>query len=151
MKVFFITILSLLASGCATMSGSQEGYYVCSYDLVWDATIDTLKSHSITSQDKTKGAIETAWIEVEGKERTFGAFGREGFGNRERAKLTAAVKRLNDVTSVSILETRQRWHAKGGVTQQATKWWPVDPSEEVMQEVTARLNKHLKEKGCPTA
>jgi len=130
------------------MSGNQEGYYVCSYDIVWDAAIDTLKPRSITSQDKIKGTIETAWIEMEGKERTFGAFGREGFGNRERAKLTATVKHLNDVTSVSVIETRQRWHAKGGVTQQATKWWPVDPSEEVLQDVTTRLNGKLQEKGC---
>jgi len=140
--------LLFLGNGCATMSGSQEGYYVCSYDIVWDATIDTLKSHSITSQDKLKGTIETAWIEMEGKERSFGVFGRDGFGNRERAKLTATVTRLNDVASVNVIETRQRWHAKGGVTQQATKWWPVDPSEEVLQDVKTRLNNKLQEKGC---
>ena len=53
-------------------------------------------------------------------------------------------------SSVSVLETRQRWHAKGGVTQQATRWWPVDPSEESMDEVTQKLNTRLKEKGCET-
>lgn len=130
------------------MSGGQDHYYACPYDTVWDAAVDTLKSHSITSQDKNKGLIETAWIETEGKERPFGAFGREGFGNRERARLTVTVKRLDDVASVSVLETRQRWHAKGGVTQQATKWWPIDPSEEVMQDVMIRLNAKLQEKGC---
>lgn len=137
-----------LTVGCATFSGSHEHYYVCSYDTVWDATIDTLKPHSITSQNKETGIIETAWIEMEGKERTFGAFGREGFGNRERARLTATVKRLNDVAAVSVLETRQRWHARGGVTQQALKWWPIDPSEEVMQDISNRLNTKLAEKGC---
>ena len=144
-----ITILMLLAmSGCATMSGSHDHYYVCSYDMAWDAAVDTVKAHSITSQDKEKGMIETAWIEMEGKERTFGMFAREGFGNRERARLTVTVKRLNDVASVSILENRQRWHARGGVTQQATKWWPVDPSEEVLHDVSNRLQTKLKEKGC---
>jgi len=92
--------------------------------------------------------IETAWIEREGRERPYGIFGREGFGNKERARLTAKVIRHNDVASVSLLETRQRWHAKGGVTQQATKWWPVDPSEEVMKDLTDRLNSKLQEKGC---
>jgi hypothetical protein len=53
-----------------------------------------------------------------------------------------------DVASVSILETRQRWHARGGVTQQATRWWPVDPSEEALEDVSNRLNGKLKEKGC---
>ena len=88
---------------------------------------------------------------MEGQERTFGAFGREGFGNRERARLTATVKRLDDVAAVSVLETRQRWHAKGGVTQQATKWWPVDPSEEVMKDISNRLNARLAEKGCASS
>ena len=82
------------------------------------------------------------------KERSYGAFGREGFGNRERARMTIAVKSMNDVVSVSVLKSRQRWHMKGGVTQQSTKWWPVDPSEEAEVAVVARLNNKLKEKGC---
>lgn len=140
-----------LTAGCATFSGSHEHYYVCSYDVVWDAAIETLKAHSITSQNKEKGIIETAWIEMAGQERTYGAFGREGFGNRERARLTATVRRLDDVAAVSVLETRQRWHAKGGVTQQATKWWPIDPSEEVMKDISDRLSARLAEKGCASS
>ena len=140
--------LIVLASGCATMSGSHDHNYVCSYDLVWNTAVDTVKGYSIASQDKDKGVIETAWIEMEGKERSFGMFAREGFGNRERTRLTVTVKRLDDVASVSVLENRQRWHARGGVTQQATKWWPVDPSEEVLQDISNQLNKKLQEKGC---
>jgi len=140
--------LLLLASGCATLSGSHDQYYVCSYDTVWDATLDTLKANSITLQNKDTGTVETAWIEMEGAVRGFGAFGREGFGNRERARFTAKVTQQADVTSVSLLEIRQRWHARGGVTQQATRWWPVDPSEEALADVTNRLNTKLLEKGC---
>jgi hypothetical protein len=145
-----MAILSLVAItvGCAAMNGSHDQYYVCPYDAVWDAAIDTLKAHSITSQNKEKGVIETAWIEMEGKERTYGMFSREGFGNKERARLNAQVKMDKDVASVSILETRQRWHARGGVTQQATRWWPVDPSEEALEDVSNRLSGKLKEKGC---
>jgi hypothetical protein len=138
-------------SGCATMSGSHEHYYVCAYDTAWEAALDAAKAYSITSQDPTKGMIETAWIEMEGTERGFGIFGREGFGNRERARLTITVTRLNDVTAVSVIEHRQRWHARGGVTSQATKWWPVDPSEETLQGVSVRLNSKLVEKGCSTS
>ena len=151
MRVHFslLTISALfLSAGCATMSGSHDHYYVCSYDMVWDTALDTVKAYSVTSQDKEQGLIETAWIEMEGKEKSFGMFGREGFGNRERARLTVTVKRLNDVASVSILENRQRWHARGGVTQQATKWWPVDPSEDVLQDISGRLTTKLQEKGC---
>ena len=141
-------LVVLTCSGCASLSGSRDSYFVCSYDTTWDTALETMKGYSITSQSKENGTIETAWIEIEMAERGFGIFNREGFGNRERARLTVSVKRLNDVSSVSVLETRQRWHARGGVTQQATKWWPVDPSEEAEATVVTRLNNKLKEKGC---
>jgi len=49
---------------------------------------------------------------------------------------------------VSVLENRQRWHLKGGISQESTKWWPIDPSEEAEATVVNRLNNKLKEKGC---
>jgi hypothetical protein len=135
-------------SGCASFSGSKDQFYVCSYDVVWDAAVESVKDRPVQVQNKDKGLIETGWIEMEGTERSYGIFQREGFGNRERARMTLGVKKLNDVTSVSVLENRQRWHLKGGITQQATKWWPVDPSEEAEAKVVERLNTKLKEKGC---
>ena len=143
-------VLVLIMPGCASLSGSHEQYFVCSYDTVWDTALEAMKGYSINVQNKDNGTIETSWIEMEGKERTYGIFGREGFGNRERARMSLKVKQLNDVSSVSVLETRQRWHARGGVTQQAVKWWPVDPSQESIEEVTQKLNTRLKEKGCET-
>ena len=145
-----LMVFLLLMQGCASFSGSRDQYFVCSYDTVWDTALETMKGYSINAQNKDNGTIETSWIEMEGKERTYGIFGREGFGNRERARMTVKVKQLSDVSSVSVLETRQRWHARGGVTQQATRWWPIDPSEESMDEVTQKLNTRLKEKGCET-
>lgn len=144
-----LILLPILAlTGCASLSGSRDHTFVCSYDTVWDATLETMKGYSITSDNKHTGTIETAWIEMEGKTRPYGLFGREGFGNRERARLTVVVKNDNNLSSVNVLETRQRWHARGGVTQQSTKWWPVEPSEEVMEEITDKLNTQIKEKGC---
>ncbi|HSQ90677.1 MAG TPA: hypothetical protein VLM19_00730 [Nitrospiraceae bacterium] len=145
-------IFALLSVGCAALSGSREEYYVCSYDTVWDAALETLKGQSVSTKDKEKGLIETNWQEVPPtSERTFGIFGREGFGNIERARLTVTVKRMDDVASVSVLETRERWHARGGVTQQALKWWAIEPSEEVTNGVVDRLNSRLKAKGCTPA
>jgi hypothetical protein len=144
-----IALIGLIAwSGCASLSGSNDQFFVCSYDVVWDAALESVKDRPIQVKDKDKGLIETGWVEMEGQERPYGMFNREGFGNRERARMTVAVKRLNDVTSVSVLENRQRWHLKGGVTQQATKWWPVDPSEEAEAAIVSRLNRKLAEKGC---
>jgi hypothetical protein len=147
-----IALIGLFAwSGCASLSGSKDQFFVCSYDVVWNATLESVKDQPIQAQDKDKGLIETGWIEMEGTERTYGIFDRDAFGNRERARLTVAVKRLNDVTSVSVLEIRQRWHLKGGVSQASTKWWPIDPSEKAEATVVNRLNSKLKEKGCAAA
>ena len=147
-----IIMLTLLSAGCAMLSGSREQYFVCSYDTVWDVSLETMKGHSIATYDKEKGLIETSWLDVPPtSERSFGIFGREGFGNKERARMTVSVKRMSDVASVSILETRQQWHSRGGVTSQATKWWPTEPSEDTTNDAVDRLNAKLKEKGCAPA
>lgn len=144
-----LVLLVLFSVGCAALSGSREQYYVCSYDNVWDAALETMKGQSVSTYDKEKGLIETNWQDVPPtSERTFGIFGREGFGNNERARMTVSVKRINDVAAISVLETRQRWHSRGGVTQQALKWWPIEPSEDATNEVVDRLNSKLKVKGC---
>jgi len=137
-----------LLPACGSLIGGRTSQFVCSYDTVWETAVDTMKSYSITSLDKDNGAIETAWIEMDGKKRPYGVFRREGFGNLERARMAIAVKKINDVTSINVLEIRQRWHARGGASSQAAKWWPVEPSEEVMEEVTDNLTVRLKEKGC---
>ena len=147
-----LIMLTLLSAGCAMLSGSREQYFVCSYDTVWDVSLETMKGHSIATYDKEKGVIETSWLDVPPtSERSFGIFGREGFGNKERARMTVSIKRMDDVASVSVLETRQRWHSRGGVTSQAVRWWPIDPSEEVTDDVVDRLNARLKAKGCAPA
>lgn len=149
MRARLIALIGLIAwSGCASLSGSKDQFFVCSYEVVWGAALESVKDRPIRVQDKDKGLIETNWIEMEGAERSYGAFEREAFGNRERARMTVAVKRLNDVTSVSVLENRQRWHLKGGVSQESTKWYPIDPSEEAEAAVANRLTNKLKEKGC---
>jgi hypothetical protein len=149
---FVIATSCFLASaGCATMSGVKEQYLVCSYDTVWETALETMKDRPVTVRDKEKGLIETDWVETEVPQRSFGMFQREGFGGVERARMTLLVKRMNDVTAVSLSENRQSWHRRGGVTQQATKWWPIEPSQEAMNSVLNRLNAKLKERGCSPA
>src|SRR5262245_66341114 len=114
-----MVLLALLSVGCAALSGSREEYFVCSYDTVWDASLETMKGQSVATKDKEKGLIETNWQEVPPtSERTYGIFGREGFGNIERARLTVTVKRMDDIASVRVLEPGERWQNRGGVTRQ---------------------------------
>ena len=129
------------------MAGVQERYLVCPYETVWDAAVDTMKDRPITVKDMAGGMIETDWMEMDAAVRSYGMFGRDA-SHRERARMTISVKQLNDVISVSLSENREVWHRKGGVTSQATKWWPVDPSEETMAAILSRLNAKLKERGC---
>jgi hypothetical protein len=144
----FLILPFITLTACASLSGSRDINFVCSYDTVWEAALDTMNGYSITSQDKSSGTIETAWLEMEGKTRTYGIFAREGFGNRERARMSVSIKKVDGGTGFSVLEARERWHARGGATSRATRWWPVQPSEEAMDEVTGTLNNRLKEKGC---
>jgi len=149
MRVSIIAIIGLLAcGGCATLSGSQDQYYVCSYEVAWEASLEAVKDRPVTLQNKDKGQIETGWIDVPAPERPYGMFRREGFDTRERALMTISVKKHDDVVAISVLETRQRWHLRGGATQQATKWWPVEPSKEAETAVVNRINSALNEKGC---
>ena len=59
-----MVVLVLLSTGCAVLSGSQEQYFVCSYDNVWDAALETMKGQSIATYDKKTGQIETNWLDV---------------------------------------------------------------------------------------
>jgi uncharacterized lipoprotein len=142
-----VAAFALAATGCTSLSGMQERYLVCPYETVWDAALETMKDRPLMVRDKATGAIETDWMEMDAAVRSYGMFGREA-SHRERARMTLYVKKMDDVTSVSLSETREVWHRKGGVTSQATKWWPVDPSEEAMAAVLNRLNAKLKERGC---
>jgi len=141
----------ILLTGCESLEGVREVYLVCPYDTVWTAALETMKDRPLSLKDKEKGKIETDWVEMAGTGRTYGVFAREGFGDRQRARMTLTLMRENDVTKASLSEYREEWHRKGGVTQQATKWWPVAPSQESMAAVMNRLNGHLKEQGCSPA
>jgi uncharacterized lipoprotein len=147
-----MVILSVLSgTGCASLSGAQDRYLVCPYETVWDVAAETMKGRPVKVQDKSQGVIETDWMEQEGAPREYGIFAREGFGSKERVRMTLLIKQINDVTSISLSENREIWHRKGGATQQATKWWPVEPSEESMATVLNRMNAKLKERGCHPA
>jgi hypothetical protein len=143
--------LYLLSFGCALFPKDHYNQYVvCPYDKVWDAASDTMKSFPVKLQNKQTGVIETGWMEMGGQERGYGLFRRTstGFGNKERVRMVLTVKNIGDVTEVVLVENRERWHLKGGVTSQATRWWPIEPSEEDMSVVMSSVNTKLKDQGC---
>jgi hypothetical protein len=148
MVLFRFALLGCLCalSGCAALS--KEQYLVCPYDAVWEAALDTMKDRPISVKDKETGVIETRWVEMVAPERRFGAFQRDAFDNKDRARMVVTVKRLDDVTEISVTENRERWHLRGGAASSATRWWPIEPSQEAMAGTLNRINAKVKEQGC---
>lgn len=148
MKIKHIKALLLVPTltACATLTGGQERYAVCSYDRAWDAAIDSVKDRSITLKNKEQGQIETAWLEIPMQGRTFGALQREMEGGKDRSRILMSVKQMNDVVKVSFVEERQRWAFRGG--SRLFGWAATEPSEEVLNDIRNRLDKKLKEQGC---
>jgi len=132
--------------GCSSLTGLQERYVVCSYDHAWEAALEAMKDRAVKVQDKDKGLIETAWLEIPMPGRTFGAFQREMAESKDRSRIIMSVKHLNDVTNVNFLEERQRWAFRGG--SRLFGWVETDPSQEVMTSIQQRLDAKLKERGC---
>lgn len=135
-----------ITAACASLSGVQERYVVCPYDHVWAAAVESVNDRSVTVQDKDKGVIQTAWLEIPMEGRTFGAFQREMKDSKDRSRIKMDVKRLNDVMRVSFIEERERWAFRGG--SRLFGWVPTDPSEDVVSQLKARLNNKLLEHGC---
>ena len=147
-----LTVLAILTvsvlSGCASLQ--KEQYFVCPYDTVWDAAVDTMKDRPVVRKDKDAGVIETAWTEMAANGRGFGVFNRDLFDSKERARMLVELKRVDTVTKVMVAENRERWHVRGGVTQQAVKWTPIEPSEPAMASVMGRLTSRVAQQGCTT-
>ncbi len=141
-----VLLLATMLTACASMSGMQQRFAVCSYDHAWEAALDAAKDRAIVTQEKDSGLIVTNWLEIPMPGRTFGALQRDLGDSRDRSRITLTVKRLDDVIKVSFVEERQRWAFRGG--SRLFGWASTDPSAEVMNDVQRRLDKKLKEHGC---
>jgi len=138
--------MAMVLTACASMSGMQQRFAVCSYDHAWEAALEAVKDRAINKKEKDAGLIVTGWLEIPMPGRTFGAFQRDVVNSIDRSRITLTVKRLDDVTKISFVEERQRWTFRGG--SRLFGWASTDPSDEVMHDVQDRLDSKLKEHGC---
>lgn len=145
-RLFTLFLAPALLTACASMSGMQQRFAVCSYDHAWEAALEAVKDRAIVTQDKDAGLIVTNWLEIPMPGRTFGALQRDLGDSRDRSRITLTVKRLDDVIKVSFVEERQRWAFRGG--SRLFGWASTDPSADVMNDVQNRLDTKLKEHGC---
>ena len=147
LRLLTVLVLSALLAACASTSGMQQRFAVCSYDHAWEAALDAAKDRPISTKDKGAGLIVTDWLEIPMPGRTFGAFQRQVTDSKDRSRITIVVKRLDDVTKIGFVEERQFWAFRGG--SRLFGWASTEPSEEVMRDVQNRLEAKLKEHGCP--
>lgn len=145
-RLFTILLVPTFLTACASMSGMQQRFAVCSYDHAWEAALEAVKDRAIVTKDKDAGLIVTGWLEIPMPGRTFGALQRDVADSKDRSRITLTVKRLNDVAKISFAEERQRWAFRGG--SRLFGWAATDPSAEVMNDVQSRLDTKLKEHGC---
>ena len=145
-RLLNIILFTSLLTACATTSGMQQRFAVCTYDHAWEAALAAVKDRPITRQDKDGGVIDTAWIEIPMPGRTFGALQRDLGDSKDRSRISLAVKRLDDVTKIGFIEERQRWAFRGG--SRLFGWTDTESSAQVMTDVQNRLDTKLKEHGC---
>lgn len=131
-----------LLSGCMTLEGKPTAFSSCSFDHVWDTSIVALADFQLQTTDKTAGALETKWLEVEGTTQA-GALQREV--NKERVKYVVEVKPDSRGAAATVLQLREEWSPMG-VRSRQWRAIPGNPSEE--SAVAAEIARRLKEKGC---
>ena len=151
LRAVLLVAYALLCS-CTAMSGVQTRDAVCPHDFVWEAALDAVNNRSVIVKDKSRGLIETAWLEIPMPGRTIGASQEELQDSKDRSRLILTVKRIDvayvayDVTRVIYVEKRQRWAFQPG--SRLFDWAETVPSEDVLRDVRNRLDAALTKHGC---
>ena len=140
----------ILFSGCSTLSGpslTAERYMACPQESVWKGALDALEEYPITVKDQSAGLIETDWRIQPVAGRPYGLMGREGLGDKERSRLTLSVKPLQEgVVALTLTERRHHWGFRGGA--RLYEWYPVEPSQEAINNIMTKITAQLDQEGC---
>jgi hypothetical protein len=119
----------------------------CPLDSVWNSSLETLKAYPVTNQNKTKGLIETGWRVESAQTRGYGLLQREGMGDKERSQLTLTMTPLeSNAIRLQLVERRQHWGFRGGA--RIYDWYPVEPSQQEVNQILNNLTKKLEAEGC---
>jgi hypothetical protein len=136
--------------GCGFLSGQDlivDRYMACPIDSVWNSSLETLKAYPVTKKDKSNGIIETGWRVEYVQGAAYGLFQREGMGDKERSQLTLTMKPLDsNAVRLQIAERRQHWGFRGG--GRLYDWYPVEPSQQAVDQIITNLTKKLEAEGC---
>jgi hypothetical protein len=132
----------LLLAGCATLAGKPTARSPCAFEQVWDTSIATLAGVRLQSADKSKGVLETAWVEVESSTRA-GVMQRDV--NKERVRYVVEVRREGAGAAARVLQLREEWSPMGARMRQ---WRAVPGNRKDEEGIADEIARRLKEKGC---
>jgi hypothetical protein len=79
--------------------------------------------------------------------RGYGLLQREGMGDKERSQLTLTMTPLeSNAIRLQLVERRQHWGFRGGA--RIYDWYPVEPSQQEVNQILNNLTKKLEAEGC---
>jgi hypothetical protein len=114
----------------------------CSFEQVWDTAIVALAGSPLQTADKTKGLLETEWVEVESGTRS-GIFQREV--NKERFKYVVEINRDGSGAIATVTQRREEFSPMGVKMRQ---WRGVPGNSAEENAMAAEISRRLREKGC---
>ena len=138
-------LCNVILTACASTSGGQQRFAVCSYDHAWDAALEAVKDRAIMTKDKDAGMIVTGWLEIPMPGRTFGALQRE-VGTAKIVPYHPHGQASRRCHQDQLSRRAATMGFRGG--SRLFGWASTDPSAEVMNDVQSRLDSKLKEHGC---
>ena len=146
-----LLLITVVATSSCTLLGLHtpriERYLACPQDSVWKEALEILKEFPDIEKDKKGGQIETDWREQVVQNSSYGFFGRSGLENKQRSRLTFSMKTIGEgVVFVTLTERRQHWGFTGGA--QIYRWYPVEPSQEILTSIMNKLTTQLDKEGC---
>ncbi len=144
----YITLFTLLLSGCATSGFTQRNmavvsrYFEMDADTVWNAVIQAVEGIPIDTVDKDRGTLRTKWVKGWSSRKTTGLL-LEGRW-QERYRLFIRVLDEQDRTYVSI-STLMEEKAPGG--SQAYRWSRVASDGTIERDFLKKLESIINSQG----
>ena len=135
-----IGILGL--AGCQSAGSVPTASSGCSFDQVWDTAIASLEGWKLETADKSRGRIETAWLEVASKSRA-GLFERDV--NKERIRYLVEVKPEGAGAKALVQQLREEWSPMGVRMRQ---WQAISANGAEETALGNEISRRLKAKGC---
>lgn len=135
-------LLLVFLSACTTVAEPSIARSPCFFNQVWDTAVASLEGAKLVAADKSRGIVETDWIEVEDSVPA-GILQRNV--NKERFKYILEVQSQGESAFASVRQLREGWTPLGARMRQ---WRAIRPDSSEEKELASVISRRLREKGC---